>query len=62
MLQAPPDSHLQGFSQQQLDGVVVYLPKGLVLDAPALLLRAQGFWKFKWLTVQGVATPAACGV
>lgn len=62
MLPAPPDSHLKSFTQHNLDGVRVYLPRGLILDAPALLLRAQGFWKFRWLTIQGVAAPAACGI
>lgn len=62
MLQAPPEGHLRSFTRQQLDEVEVYLPKGLVLAAPALLLRVQGFWKLSWLRVGGVAHPEACGM
>lgn len=62
MLQSPPDGHARSFTQQSLDGVSVFLPRGLILDAPALMLRAQGVWRFKWLTVQGAAIPAACGI
>lgn len=62
MLQAPPDSHLRSFTRQQVDGVEVYLPKGLILSAPAVLLRVQGFWKLSWLRVGGIAQPEACGI
>lgn len=62
MLQPPPEGHLRYFTRQQVDGVEVYLPKGLVLSAPAVLLRVQGFWRLSWLRVGGVAHPEACAV
>jgi hypothetical protein len=53
---------LRSFTRQQIEGVEVYLPKGLILSAPAVLLRVQGFWKLSWLRVGGIAYPEACGI
>jgi hypothetical protein len=53
---------MPSFIRQQIEGVEVYLPKGLVLSAPAVLLRVQGFWKMSWLRVGGIAYPEACGM
>lgn len=62
VLQIPPESHMRAFIRQQVDGVEVYLPKGLLVSAPAVLLRVQGFWKLSWLRVEGIATPDSCGL
>ena len=50
------------YSRHQVEGVDVFLPPGLMLIAPALTIRLSGFWKFRWLKVEGVGMPQACAM
>ncbi len=59
-LQAPPQQWRDRCELHELDGVSLYLSPGLVLQAPALTIKAVGFWKLRWLVIQGLAPAAAC--
>ncbi len=48
------------FRRHEVDGVEVFLPPGLVLAGPALVIGLGGFWRWRWLTLDGVGQPFAC--
>lgn len=62
MLQAPPEKWLSHFQRHDLDGVTVFVPPGLILNARTLTIKAVGVWGLRWLQVLGVAPVAACCV
>ena len=53
---------LSEYQRHQVDGVEVYLPHNLMLNAPALTFSLGGFWRLRWLKVEGVALAAACSI
>jgi len=56
--QAPPEPQRGLYNIHQLNGISIYLPPSLLLNGPALLIGLAGFWRLRWLRVEGVA-PAA---
>ncbi len=61
-LQAPSGKTAKLYRRHEVEGLEVYLPPGLLLTAPALTIRLGGFWKFRWLKVEGVGAPSACAL
>jgi len=42
-----------------VDGVELFLHRGLMLSGPKLYVSLGGFWRLRWLKVDGVAALAA---
>ena len=57
----PPDQRSQ-FHLYQVDGLEIYLHKGLALMSSQVRIDLGGFWRFKWLKVGGLAPMAACTI
>lgn len=52
----------KSYAHQEVEGVTVYYSPGMMLVGPALRLTLGGFWKFRWLKVDGVAPAPACSL
>ena len=62
-LQEPDRKRRRFFHRHQVEGVEVFTAPGLMVAGPALRIKLGGFWKMRWLKVEGVATPAtACAM
>jgi hypothetical protein len=57
---APQGRMAKTYRSQEVDGVEVFLPPGLVLVGPALVIGLGGFWRWRWLVLDGVGQPFAC--
>ncbi|MBI4797425.1 MAG: hypothetical protein HY794_01535 [Desulfarculus sp.] len=59
---APQGRAALAFGRHQVDGVEVFLPPGLVVVGPALVIRLAGFWRFRRLAVEGVGGASSCAI
>lgn len=59
---APPQGAARAFQRHRVDGLEVFLPPGLMVVGPALVIRLAGFWRFRRLVVEGVASPSSCAI
>lgn len=59
---APPEGSGKSYQLHRLEGLEVFLPPGLIVSGPALVIRLAGFWRFRRLVVEGVANPSSCAL
>ena len=59
MPEVPKKLESQMFQKYEIEGIEVYLPRTLLLNGPAVKIGLGGFWKMRWLKVDGVAMAAA---
>jgi hypothetical protein len=45
-----------------VQGIELYLHRNLMVTAAKLTVRLGGFWRWRWLKVEGVAPLAACAL
>ena len=59
MPQGPPKHQARTYNKHEVDGIEVFLPPTLLLNGPALKIGLGGFWKLRWLKVEGAALAAS---
>ncbi len=57
----PPEGNGRRYYRYEEDGLTVFVPAGMLVMGPAIRLRLAGFWKFRWLRVEGVAPVPGLG-
>jgi hypothetical protein len=58
-----PDPAARGsFNLHQVDGVQIFLHQGVVQRDREVRLDLGGFWRLRWLRIQGLAPLAACAL
>jgi hypothetical protein len=55
----PEERRRPAYILEEVDGVKVYFPRGLILQGPGMRIKLGGFWKLRWLKVDGIAMAAA---
>ena len=59
---APQGRAARAYRRHEVEGVEVFLPPGLMVVGPALVIRLAGFWRFRRLLVEGAGGPPSCAL